>query len=245
MHYDRAPIAEAVIDIQATYKSSPSVRELETFSRRVQDRFPLVNAINSFAVKFAADAEGGGLQSNATAAQLGYRLATAANDRILQVRKEGMSYSHMPPYTKWEQFLSEAQPLWNLYADAFPIDSISRLAVRFINRLQIQTGVDIDSYLTIGPRIPDAVSKHVIGFFTQLVLPAVDLGPAYKAIINIGVEPGTTAEVTGLLLDIDVFCEQPCEADGDQMWVVLEQLRRHKNKIFEASITDKVREMIK
>ena len=245
MHYDRAPIAEAVIDIQVSFETPPNLQDLEKFSRALGDRLPLVHAINSFAVNFAADAENGGLQSNATAAQLGYRLSSEANDRILQVRKDGMSYSHMPPYSNWDQFVGEAQPLWKRYSEVFAARSLSRLAVRFINRLQIESGVDIDTYLSIGPRIPDAVSTHVIGFFTQLVLPVVDLGPEYKAIINIGVEPGTTRDATGLLLDIDVFCERAVPVDGNQMWDVLQELRNHKNKIFEASITDKIREMIK
>lgn len=245
MRYARAPIAEAVIDIQANLDPAPSLRDLKAFSKTLRQRFPLVHSVNSFAVNFAADAENGGMQSNASAAQLGYRLSTESNDRILQVRKQGMSYSHMPPYSSWEQFRGEAQPLWEQYAAALRVKSLTRLAVRFINRLQVHTGDDIDSFLQVGPRIPEAVSKHVVGFFTQLVLPAVDLGPEYRAIINVGVEPGAAPDVTGLLLDIDVFCEKALPHEDDQMWLVLEQLRHHKNKIFEASITDKVREMIK
>jgi uncharacterized protein (TIGR04255 family) len=244
-HYDRAPIAEAVIDIQAALKPPPSLRDLEKFSGHLRDRLPLMQAINSFAVNFAADSENGGIQSNASAAQLGYRLSSETNDRILQVRKNGVAYSHMPPYSNWEQFLSEVRPLWDLYSNTFAIESLTRLAVRFINRLQVQTGVDVDSYLTIGPRIPDAVSTHVTGFFTQLVLPVMALGPEYKTIINVGIEPGTAPDSTGLLLDIDVFREQSSPLGPDQLWHELELLRQHKNKVFEASITDKVREMIK
>ena len=156
-----------------------------------------------------------------------------------------MAYSHMPPYTNWENFVEEMRPLWDAYVQTLKVVAVTRLAVRFINRLQIATGVDIDEYVRLGPRIPAEVSKEFVGYFMQLVLPVSDLGPEFRTIVNTGVEPGTSPSASALVLDIDVFCEKRISIDGDGLWKTLERLRAHKNKVFEASITDKVREMIR
>jgi uncharacterized protein (TIGR04255 family) len=115
--------------------------------------------------------------------------------------------------------------------------------LRYINRINLPAGVEVEDYINIGPRIPEGVSKAFIGYFAQLVLPVLDLGPEYRAIINTGVEPVTSPGSPGLLLDIDVFGERVFHLD--EVWGVLDQLRLCKNRLFEASITDKVREVIR
>lgn len=249
MHYSRPPIAEAVIDVHASFETAPKLRDLEALCKTYKERLPLVNGINSFALKLAAnfdiDAPGAAVQSNATTTQLGYRLSSANNDRVLQLRSQGMAYSHMPPYTDWDTFLAEMRALWHSYAASLKVVSVTRLAVRFINRIPIAMGTDIDDYVQLGPRIPVDVSKDFVGYFMQLVLPVNQLGPEFRAIVNTGVEPGTSPTDSALVLDIDVFCETVISAQGDQMWETLELLRAHKNRVFEASITDKLREMIK
>jgi uncharacterized protein (TIGR04255 family) len=247
--YARAPIAEAIIDVHASFETAPSLRDLEILCQAYKDRLPLINVINSFALKLAAnfspDSPDAALQSNATTTQLGYRLSSANNDRVLQVRSLGMAYSHLPPYSDWETFLGEMRALWNSYSSALNVVSVTRLAVRFINRIPIATGTDVDEYVQLGPRIPVDVSKDFVGYFMQLVLPVNQLGPEFRTIVNTGVEPGTSPTVSALVLDIDVFCEKVIPIQSDQMWETLELLRAHKNRVFEASITDKVREMIK
>lgn len=137
------------------------------------------------------------------------------------------------------------RPLWDDYAAAFGVTSITRVAVRYINRLQVKDGDDIDSCITIAPRVPESVSKHIVGYFAQMVLPIIDLGPEYRVVVNSGVEPNAGGGTSALLLDIDVFREGRVPSDGSTVWRVLETLRAHKNKVFEGAITDKVREMIR
>ena len=244
MLYKRAPIVEAVIDFHTAFVTPPDLPALEAFARGLRDRFPLIQNINSFELSVAADGNGGPVKSNATTEPLGFRLSTEKNDRILQVRKHGLAYSHLPPYTDWDQFLGELRPLWEGYAKVLQVTSITRVAVRYINRLQVRDGEDIDHYINIAPRVPQEVSKQIVGYFAQMVLPAAELGPEYRVIVNSGVEPNARPNTAGLLLDIDVFCERAMSVESGDAWRILDLLRGHKNKIFEASITDKVREMI-
>lgn len=245
MRYSRAPIAEAVIDIQTSFKSPPVLSDLESLSGELSERFPLSQPINSFAVKFGSDGSGAPFASNASAAQLGIMRSTERNDRMVHLRLQGLAYSHMPSYTDWDTFCGEMWPIWTRYQEVLSVTQVSRVAVRYINRIAIPDLVDIDDYLNLSPRIPETVSKHITGYFLQVVLPQPDLGDGYRAIVNSGVEPGGHSKAASLLLDIDVFVEGSFSVAGDDVRQVLDRLRDRKNAIFEGSITNAVREIIK
>ena len=245
MHYSRAPISEAVIDLRTEFLAPPTVAELEAVALKFGDTLPLRQQVNSMAFSLAATESSPDLVGSASSSTLGVRLSSPSNDRVLQLLRHGLAYSHLPPYTNWQTFLGGLRPLWDRFATDFRVQSVSRVAVRYINRIPVPNGVDVDEYLALGARIPEQVSKQIIGYFMQLVLPVSDLGPQYRAVINTGVEPGTAPNPAALLLDIDVFCEGRFDVASEEIWAVLERLRRKKNEIFEASITDKVRELIR
>jgi len=47
-----------------------------------------------------------------------------------------------------------------------------------------------------------------------------------------------------IILDIDLFVEQPEIADEESLWGFFQKLRERKNLYFEACITDRTRELI-
>ena len=245
MYYSRAPISEAVIDLRTDFLVPPTVAELEALASKLGDILPLRQQVNSLAFNLAAAENSAELVGSSSSSTLGMRLSSLGNDRVLQLLRHGLAYSHLPPYTNWQTFLAGLKPLWAGFVADCHVQAVSRAAVRYINRIPVPNGVEVDDYLALGARIPEQISKQVIGYFMQVVVPLPDLGPQYRAVINTGVEPGTAPNPAALLLDIDVFCEDRLDVAGEEIWAVLDRLRRKKNEIFEASITDKVRELIK
>ena len=57
-------------------------------------------------------------------------------------------------------------------------------------------------------------------------------------------EPDEPGFVT-IILDIDVFALVEIDPTDSNLWAMLDQLREKKNKLFEASIKDSIRELIK
>jgi uncharacterized protein (TIGR04255 family) len=241
--YKRAPIAEAVIDLHVAFETAPTIESLELFADLIRSEFPQKQRINSLAMAVNGT-EDGALSSNASAEQIGWRLTNQVGDRVLQVRRNGISYSHMAPYTEWEVFCGDMLPIWDRFRTAVAPHQVTRLAVRYINRIVIPQGADLDIYLNLSPRLLPNVGSMVEGYFMQLVLPQTDLGPSWKAIVNTGLESPVNEESMSVLLDIDLFCETPISPENAHVLEVLTKLRERKNQIFEAAITDEVRRMI-
>jgi uncharacterized protein (TIGR04255 family) len=51
--------------------------------------------------------------------------------------------------------------------------------------------------------------------------------------------------VVSVVLDIDVFRAIDVPSSEDEIWSLMEHLRTIKNQLFEASITDKARELFR
>ncbi len=62
-------------------------------------------------------------------------------------------------------------------------------------------------------------------------------------IINEALVPRTTPDFISVILDFDLFRQQTWQADDEGIWRFVEELRRRKNEVFEASITDKARRL--
>jgi uncharacterized protein (TIGR04255 family) len=56
-------------------------------------------------------------------------------------------------------------------------------------------------------------------------------------------QPGDA--IIPIILDLDLFVERPQVANEEELWALFEKLRVRKNEYFEASITDKTRELIR
>lgn len=243
--YSRAPIAEAVIDLQVTFDEgmSPTSESLREFAARFQPEplgYSETQKINAVQMSLSGDGA-----TNAQRDLIGYRLSNKAGNRVLQLRKQGLSLSRLHSYSNWESFVAEFKPLWVQYAEAFSPSVVSRLAVRYINKIAVPQHINLDEYLNLSPRIKEGVGSHVEGYFMQLVLAQRDLGPDWKVIVNTGIEGSPIPEQMTVLLDIDAFCTRAVGAiDSDQIWSTLEQLRDRKNSIFESAITEEVRRMI-
>ena len=119
-----------------------------------------------------------------------------------------------------------------------------RAAIRFIKQINIpaKEAVDLQDYLRTIPELsPDLPQGELNSFFMQLQIPQVDLN--CMLIINEALVPRTNPDFISVILDFDLFRQQVWQADDEDIWRFLEELRRRKNAVFEANITDKARRL--
>ena len=242
LHYSKAPIIEAVIDIQAAFQSEISIEELNIFADSLKEQFPIRQKIASFRMQFDPQLKDEANNKQISSRdEIGLKLVDAANTRILQLKKTGFTYSHLPPYSDWSNFSGEARKYWDLFVQHFKPATVSRSAVRYINRIDISDDtVEIKDYLNIYPHIPEGVSQIVTGMHLQLMMPQDDLQS--MAIINEAVVEPAFDKGFSVLVDIDLFNSSALEPS--KVWNILEQLRNRKNDIFEHIITDETRRLI-
>ncbi|KVR15067.1 hypothetical protein WK13_11815 [Burkholderia ubonensis] len=246
-HYPKAPITEALIDLQVTFASPPEYSDFVRYAESLVPAFPSSTPINFLQVKFEdgkAVAHDTSLDSGMT--NVGVRLTSMAADRILQIQRRGFTYSHMPPYSRWSSFCAEAKVQWEQFVSAFHPNAVTRAAVRYINRIVIPApSADIKEYFRLYPQVPDDVPQTVTGSFMQLVMPQTDISTSAAAVINFALEPHSAPGTLSFLLDFDVFSACQLAPSGDDVWDTLARLRTRKNELFEASITDAARELFK
>jgi uncharacterized protein (TIGR04255 family) len=121
--------------------------------------------------------------------------------------------------------------------------AITRLAVRYINRLDIPLPVsDLNNYLRTFPEVSSDLPQGLSGYFMQLQIPQEKL--ATMLVLNQALVPSPTPDFISILLDLDLFLERDIPKDGIELWEVVEQMHEQKNKAFEACITEHTRELI-
>jgi uncharacterized protein (TIGR04255 family) len=161
----------------------------------------------------------------------GLRYTTADGSRILQLRRDGFTFSVMSGYTTWENARDSARALWRQYWEWTRAAEVGRVAVRYINVLAVPGGADFDLYLTAGPSLPPGIPETLSGFLHRVVVPFSPDGTS--AIITQALEADG-----GVVLDIDVWREFRFRADSPNLWTTLDSLRDIKNRIFFASVTE-------
>ncbi len=242
VHLSRAPIVEAVIDVSVRFESARDPKEFQSFGELIED-YPNKQISQSFAVTIKAAPDAG---QEVRTELGGYIFRSTDATRVVQSRPTGFSFSQLKPYESFEHTLNEAWRLWQLYRNRFRPDRITRLSVRYINRLELPgPRLDFDDFLTTGPRLPKNVPEGLAAFSTSLVVPEVR--PGVLAIIRQAFDSAMlTGDVVPVILDIDVLRE--CDMgvnDAEAVHEALAQLRLAKNQLFFGSLTDRAVELFK
>src|ERR1700733_4656695 len=156
-HYEKAPIAEALIDIRVANPDALTLDQLTAAADALAGEFPSRHPIQQlmFGFQAAAPSAAHGFMNNQE--QIGWRLHNKAQDRVLQLQRIGFTYSHLPPYTDWATFRDEAHGCWDIFqrtvSAALPAN---RIAVRVINKIPTPTAeIALEDYLKVYPVVPD------------------------------------------------------------------------------------------
>jgi len=240
-HYTKTSITEAVIDLRVEIPSEVTLSTLRSLQSSVESHYPVCEDVVAFQGQFQA-----GLSIAATASQslIGYSFSSSDKKQIFQVRLDGFTFSRLAPYERWESFRDEARRLWDIYQVAINPKSVNRVAVRYINRLDLPLPFnDFKDYLRTVPEVSPDLPQGLSDYFMQLQIPQEDLQG--MLVLNETLMPPPEDNVVSVLLDIDLFCEVNFPGDKNAQWDLLEQLRVRKNEVFEACITDRTRRLLK
>ncbi len=238
-HYPRAPISEAIVDLRVAARDGLNMADLESVRKGEEAAYPessqLMVAIGTWKV-------GPGVAASATSEHAGYRFVSADKKVICLSQKAGFTLSHLAPYDHWESFRDEARRLWQIYRTQTRPAKVERLAIRYINRIDIPgKQVELKDYFQTLPEISPALPQTLSGFFLQLRLPQPDLHG--QVLINQTITPPAVKGAISVVLDIDLFRDNDVPQDETALWEVFERLRTRKNEIFEACITNQSREL--
>jgi uncharacterized protein (TIGR04255 family) len=247
--YKKAPITEAVIDLRVALPEGTRVEALRDLHSRLSKVY---NAPQELYEGVAQIELGGPSPITRAARSLrGYRFDRAVPERVMTAKLDGFSYSALAPYDRWETFRSEAKELWELYRDSYHPAHVTRVAVRYINRINVplrsadsKGALQLEDYFRTYPQIAEGLAHNTMaGFIMQVQVPQPDLESTLM--LNQAVVPPPDPEVVlSVVLDLDLFREVQWDPNDDGLvWSFFDKLRERKNQAFEASITDNTRKL--
>jgi uncharacterized protein (TIGR04255 family) len=237
-HLRNAPIVEAVIDFRVSPGEGCTADTFAHLDSSIGIRYTQKVPIRLIQGGFGFD-KGELLPPAASQMDIGWRYQ--AETEVAQFRLDGFTFSKIEHYTTWEQVFGEAFRLWQVYVERANPRQVSRIAVRYINRMRLTGAAEIGRYLEAPPLLPSPIPQAVREFLTRVRVD--DEKRNISAAIVQALEPRVDPNAISLLLDIDAFCEVNALPRDTTLPSKFEELREMKNEIFYASITEATAEM--
>lgn len=225
----RPPIVEAIIHWQAfpTVKLDPT----EVLAR-FQERFPrFTTSIPLQSLEFVPNLSPVGETSTAQH-HLGYRLLSEDRREVIQIFRDGVSYSLLNAYTHWDYFVKAAEPVWSAHADLVKPVELSRVAVRFINHFPTVTLGSLGSVLREPPTCPANLPLTEFVYQSAFDVPGRHYGARVIKLMQ--------KSTPGLFLDIEAFTSKATIIESNEHQMTLRHLRGLKNAVFFSLITNDI-----
>ena len=240
-HLPNAPIQEALIDLRCKLPDGFDVTTFSGLSDKLGESYPDQAPRRVFYAEVGLRDEEF-FSSTDDAVIDGYLFKRADGKRISQFRLDGFTYNWLRRYETWEDLRQEAKNRWEDYISVVTPESVTRIAVRYINRFTIDLPADLGTIFRVPPGLPAQIPGRVTQFLFKWV---VD-DPETKASSNIiqSSEESEAAKID-IILDIDCFLVSRFDAESEAIWTRLDELRTLKNRIFFESLTPQALEMFK
>ncbi len=238
--YKRPPITEAVISVGI--RAPLDADKLAKIHKRLLDRYPAPTqrVVSQFDVEITEN----GPKINANQAY-GYKMQSGDGAEVALIFPNQIVTSRLAPYEGWEALFARAQENWEIWKRLAGWHEISRVGVRYINRLDIpdpeSAPIRLEDYLMVNPRMPQGEGglPPMTHFVVNTVTP---LGrDDCRLVLNISNVPSPLVKTASFALDIDIANEQKPPQNDEGIWQLLARIREYKNEIFESCITDKAR----
>lgn len=235
-----APIVEAVLDIDCDMHPGQEITALEAPARNnYQDRYPKFRTqfLQGYEIEQQADAEP---RFSAQRGIQAFHFLQEDEKQLVQVRGQGFSFNRLAPYTSLDDYLPEIERTWRLFVGFASPVQVRVVRLRYINRIllpTVESRIELNDYLKIGPRLPDEDRLTFLGFLNQHV--AVEAGTGNQVNIILTSQP-TENDLLPLIFDIQASRPEAAEPDDwDSLLARIRSLRVLKNRVFRNTLTKK------
>ena len=237
-NYKVAPVVEAIIELRVA--GQVEFKKLA----KVQNKLIVSHGLSENLLDITLAGEVGTIPA-IKQTPTGYRLTSADGTEVALIKLNAIAVTRRAPYSGWESLFERLQAAWAAFKPVSGGKKLTRIGVRFINRIDIPVTqgrlIEETDYLRIGtPTLP---FKHgIFSNFSSSVQTKTD-DQRYGVTIQTGTALSPLINHASLLLDIDLACELEVPQVDNDIRLRLAEMRNLKNEIFEAYITDRAREL--
>lgn len=239
--FKNAPITEAVLEFQLRLQGDAHLGRMALVQDEIAGQYPQRKDSRFVSAGIQVPSAAAPWTSVETK-QVGYTFTSPDGKQIVHARINAFGFSRLRPYPSWKDFRGEAQRLWGHFRKVALPERITRVGLRYINRIELPLPVtEFKDYILtkpdIAPGLPSAVSTYAL----QMVIH--DPSSGCGVTIHQTIDPvGTVSKTLPLIFDIDAFKPVDLPADSPEAWTLVEQLRTLKNEVFFKSLTEKAKE---
>jgi uncharacterized protein (TIGR04255 family) len=247
--YSKPPIVEAIIQLR--YGSALTDAELNRIPKLLQRTYPKskpeADIELAFEIKNSKDGSAAASQARPSTVDKGARLLSDDDQRIVITRSRSILFAYEAPYPGWDQFLSEAQKVFDTVREKLGYRQVASVGLRYTNRIDVPLGASQETvvpgdYMVVGPTLPNIPISPAVRTY-QLVAD-VDLHvDRLVGRIQAATLEAALINHASLLLDIDITAQHDVPQKPDELWKLVGRMRLAKNEIFEACVTEKARQL--
>jgi uncharacterized protein (TIGR04255 family) len=241
--YKQPPITEAVIEIR--FAAPIDTARIAEISADFQSLYPYEQRITDVRVQLYLPSAPQATTTAEAIEKLGHKRSSLDQTQILLLWPQNLIVSQLAPYPGWEVFFDRFRRDWTMWKRLMDYRKISRIGVRYINRIDIPvsgTIVEHEQYLNLYPHLPEAFGNvRGYGVQAQVVLPDIDC----MLILNSLSVPSPLLGHAAFIVDQDIANEINPPQSDEAIYELLNRVRTKKNEIFEACITPRARELFK
>ena len=242
--FPKAPITEALIDIRVQLPDTVTLENLEALADLIQSDYPKKKARRKWQGEVQFKEDSAPVATSKDLGVDGYFFTSADDKQVVQFRLDGFTFSRLRPYQQWSHLRDEAKRLWEVYNIQVSPIMLDRLAVRYINSIEIPSKkFELEDYFTSPPNVPKGLPCLLEQFFSRILVHFPEKGA--KAFVTQTISESSQPSITSIILDIDAFVDASFKPGSENIWSTFETLRDLKNQVFFLSVTEKSKELFR
>jgi uncharacterized protein (TIGR04255 family) len=243
--YPKPPISEAILQLRFGEPLQPwSVATPGRIFEKISRDYPAEPEIQQ-QVEASLQAEGLDQQRSTTFAfnqgrqRILYK--SADSKRLIMIAQDHIAASSLPPYEGWERFSQRLRQARATIGTVVNFPKVQQVSVRYLNRIVINDAeaIETNDYFQIPIQTAEQGKARLANFISRVESVIDDATRVNCVFASLQSPPNEYA----VLLDIEVVRIFEEHITVSEAFKQLARLRRIKNSEFEASITDKAREL--
>jgi uncharacterized protein (TIGR04255 family) len=241
--YKEPPITETVIELR--FATPLDVDDIAKVSADLKSLYPLQQPITDVRVHLNLPSSQQAVTTAHPIETHGSRLSTGNQEQIVLVWPQIFVCSQLAPYPGWDAFFERFCRDWGVWKRSLGYRKITRIGVRYINRIDIPETAPIvqhEEYLNVYPHVP-AIFQTLMAYSVVAQLPLPEIESILT--LNSSSSPSPLLGHAAFIIDQDIAKEGDVPQNDDAIYTLLNQIRAKKNEVFEACIKPPARELFK
>lgn len=238
--YAKAPLVQATVSINVSPPDGFNPEAFDGARHAFEESYASIVPVMRGQLQINFGAAGSSAASNQE--MIGLTFSRQDGQQAFRYLANECTFTRNAPYGRWEEFAKDFEPVWLAFVDANPVSSCDRIGLRYVNRFDFPTSeVLLFDYFRVFPALSTDLPQTMDGFFLQTQLSEND----YTLVINQGnAQPPSADVLSSIVLDFDIFVQGVPFEKPHEVLRTLDMMHGRINAAFEASITDRAREMI-